>query len=243
MPYWSDMATSLPEATGGDGDVDERTAALQECLSYFTELWHQRKNNPPDTMDFISLLATNPNTRDMVNYPLEYLGNLILLIVGGNDTTRNSITGGVLALNQHPDEYAKLTANPALIPIMVSEIIRWQTPLKHMRRIATRDVKLGGKTIRRGDKVVMWYLPGNHDETAIERPDEFIIDRKNPRYHLSFGFGIHRCMGNRLGEMQLRILWEEILKRFSHVEVVGQPERVLSNFVRGYSSLPAVLHG
>ena len=242
LPYCSDMATSLPEATGSDGNVDERTAALQECLSYFTELWHQRKNNPPDTMDLISLLATNPNTRDMVEDPLEYLGNLILLIVGGNDTTRNSITGGVLALNQNPDEYAKLKTDPSLIPSMVSEIIRWQTPLMHMRRIATRDVELGGKTIRRGDKVVMWYLSGNYDETAIDRPNDFIIDRKNPRYHLSFGFGIHRCMGNRLGEMQLRILWEEILKRFSHVEVVGKPERVLSNFVRGFSQLMVRLH-
>ena len=138
LPYWSDMATSLPGATGSDGDVDERTAALQECLAYFSELWHQRKNNPPDTMDLISLLATNPNTRNMIDDPLEYLGNLILLIVGGNDTTRNSISGGVLALNQYPSEYAKVKARPELIPGMVSEIIRWQTPLMHMRRIATR---------------------------------------------------------------------------------------------------------
>ena len=125
---------------------------------------------------------------------------------------------------------------------MASEIIRSQRPLLHMRRIATCDAELGAKTICWGDKVVMWYRSGNHDETAIERPDEFIIDRKNLRYHLSHGFGIHRCMGNRLGEIQLRILWEEILKRFSHVEVVGEPERVLSNFVRGYSSLPVILH-
>lgn len=242
LPYWSDMATSLPEIAGSDGDGDERTAALQDCLSYFTALWHQRKHNSPDTMDLVSLLATNPHTRDMVEDPLEYLGNLLLLIIGGNDTTRNSITGGVLALNQNPAEYAKLKTNPNLIPSMVSEIIRWQTPLMHMRRIATRDIELGGKMIRKGEKVVMWYLSGNHDETAIERPDEFIIDRTNPRYHLSFGFGVHRCMGNRLGEMQLRILWEEVLQRFSHVEVVGEPERVLSNFVRGYSSLPVLLH-
>lgn len=242
LPYWSDMATSLPEIAGSDGDGDERTAALQDCLSYFTALWHQRKHNSPDTMDLVSLLATNPHTRDMVEDPLEYLGNLLLLIIGGNDTTRNSITGGVLALNQNPAEYAKLKTNPSLIPSMVSEIIRWQTPLMHMRRIATRDIELGGKMIRKGEKVVMWYLSGNHDETAIERPDEFIIDRTNPRYHLSFGFGVHRCMGNRLGEMQLRILWEEVLQRFSHVEVVGEPERVLSNFVRGYSSLPVLLH-
>jgi cytochrome P450 len=173
---------------------------------------------------------------------MEYLGNLMLLIVGGNDTTRNSATGGVFALNQNPAQYDKLRANPDLIPSMVSEIIRWQTPLAHMRRIATRDVELGGKQIRKGDKVVMWYISGNRDETAIDQADEFIIDRKNPRHHISFGFGIHRCMGNRLAEMQLRILWEEIMARFSWVEVVGEPQRVRSNFVHGYKTLPVRLH-
>ena len=242
LPYWSDMATSLPEIAGGAGDNDERTRALNECLETFTALWHERKHNPPGTMDLISMLATNPDTAGMVDDPLEYLGNLILLIVGGNDTTRNSITGGVVALNQHPDQYARLKADHGLVNSMVPEIIRWQTPLMHMRRIATRDVELGGKTICAGDKVVMWYVSGNRDESAIDNPDAFIIDRANPRYHLSFGFGIHRCMGNRLGEMQLRILWEEILQRFEHVEVVGEPERVQSNFVRGYTHLPVVLH-
>ena len=242
LPYWSDMATSLPEIAGGAGDNDERTRALNECLETFTALWHERKHNPPGTMDLISMLATNPDTAGMVDDPLEYLGNLILLIVGGNDTTRNSITGGVVALNQHPDQFARLKADHGLVNSMVPEIIRWQTPLMHMRRLATRDVELGGKTIRAGDKVVMWYVSGNRDESAIDNPDAFIIDRANPRYHLSFGFGIHRCMGNRLGEMQLRILWEEILQRFEHVEMVGEPERVQSNFVRGYTHLPVVLH-
>ena len=242
LPYWSDMATSLPEIAGGDGNNDERTRALTECLETFTRLWHERKNNSPGTMDLISLLATNPHTASMVDDPLEYLGNLVLLIVGGNDTTRNSITGGVVALNEHPEEFNKLRENPSLVGSMVSEIIRWQTPLMHMRRIATQDVQLGGKTIRKGDKVVMWYLSGNHDESAIDSPDAFIIDRNNPRYHLSFGFGIHRCMGNRLGEMQLRILWEEILQRFSDVQMIGKPQRVQSNFVRGYSDLQVVLH-
>jgi cytochrome P450 len=242
LPYWSDMATSLPEIAGGDGNNDERTRALTECLETFTTLWHQRKDNPPGTMDLISMLATNPETAAMVDDPLEYLGNLILLIVGGNDTTRNSITGGVVALNQNPAQFSLLKANPHLVNSMVPEIIRWQTPLMHMRRIATRDVVLGGKTIRKGDKVVMWYLSGNHDETAIDDPNTFNITRDNPRYHLSFGFGIHRCMGNRLGEMQLRILWEEILKRFSNVEMVAEPQRIQSNFVRGYSDLSVVLH-
>lgn len=242
LPFWSDMATSLPEIAGGAGNNDARTRALTECLETFTALWHERKHNPPGTMDLISMMATNPDTAGMVDDPLEYLGNIILLIVGGSDTTRNSITGGVLALNENPDEYAKLKTNPALVSSLVPEIIRWQTPLMHMRRLATKDVELGGKTIRKGEKVVMWYLSGNHDERAIHNPNSFTIDRDNPRFHLSFGFGIHRCMGNRLGEMQLRILWEELLSRFSHVEVAGEPVRVQSNFVRGFESMPVVLH-
>ncbi|MEY8247986.1 MAG: cytochrome P450, partial [Bermanella sp.] len=155
----------------------------------------------------------------------------------GNDTTRNSITGGVVALNKNPGEFDKLKNNPSLIPNMVSEIIRWQTPLAHMRRIATEDVELNGKTIKKGDKVVMWYASGNRDERVIPNPDDFIVDRAKARHHLSFGFGIHRCMGNRLAEMQIRITWEEILKRFDSIEVVQDPTYVKSNFVKGYTEL------
>jgi len=242
LPYWSDVATSSPGLTGATNMTeDERVEELHKCLAYFTELWHQRAGKEPQ-MDFISLLAHGEHTRDMVNDPREFLGNLILLIVGGNDTTRNSISGGVLALNQHPAEYEKLRANPDLIPNMVSEIIRWQTPLSHMRRTCVEDTEVGGKLIRAGEKIVMWYVSGNRDGDVIERPDEFIIDRENARRHLSFGFGIHRCMGNRLAEMQLRIVWEEIMKRFSFVEVVGPETRVRSNFVLGYQDLPVVLH-
>jgi cytochrome P450 len=173
---------------------------------------------------------------------MEYLGNILLLIVGGNDTTRNSISGGVLALNQYPEQYDKLRADPSLIPNMVSEIIRWQTPLAYMRRTAKADSVLNGQEIKKGDKVIMWYASGNQDDEVIEDPERLIIDRPNARQHLSFGFGLHRCMGNRLAEMQLRIVWEEIMQRFERVEVVGEPERIYSSFVKGYSTLPVVLH-
>ena len=192
--------------------------------------------------DLISMLAHGEATRDMHERPLEYLGNLILLIVGGNDTTRNSITGGVYALNKFPEEYAKLKADHSLIPNMVSEVIRWQTPLAHMRRRALEDHEVNGQLIKKGDKVVMWYVSGNRDSAQFEDPDRLIIDRPNARSHVSFGYGIHRCMGNRLGEMQLRIIWEEIMKRFSHIEVLAEPTRSLSAFVKGYSHLPVKLH-
>ena len=239
LTEWSDVATTTP-AVGATGVSQEvRVEVLRECLAYFTEVWNERVNEPP-SMDFISLLAHSPDTRNMD--PLEYLGNLILLIVGGNDTTRNSMTGSVYALNKFPEQFEKLKADHSLITSMVSETIRWQTPLGHMRRIATADVEVGGKTIKKGDKVVMWYVSGNRDDEVISTPNDFIIDRKKARHHLSFGFGIHRCMGNRLAEMQLRILWEELLARFSHIEVLSEPERVQSNFVMGYTDLQVKLH-
>ena len=235
LTRWSDAATST-ELT-----QDEVREELLECLTRFNEIWHERKSAEPG-LDLISMLAHGKDTHNMIQNPLEYLGNLILLIVGGNDTTRNSMTGGVLALNQFPEEYTKLRSDPSLIRNMVAEIIRWQTPLAYMRRTALKDVEFRGKQIRKGDKVVMWYVSGNRDEDKFEDANRLIIDRPNAREHISFGFGIHRCMGNRLAELQIRVLWEEILKRFDFVEVTGEPERVRSNFVRGYTQLPVKLH-
>ena len=238
LTRWSDVATA-DEQSGIVESEDARRAELVECLTYFTELWNQRVNAPPSN-DLISMLAHGESTKNMD--PMEYLGNLILLIVGGNDTTRNSISGGVRFLNEHPAEFEKLKANPSLIPNMVPEIIRYQTPLAYMRRTTTKPVTIGGQSIPEGERVLMWYASGNLDERAIDNPEAFLIDRARSRQHLSFGFGIHRCMGNRLAEMQLRILWEEILDQFAHIELVGQPEYVNSNFVKGYSSLPVVVH-
>jgi cytochrome P450 len=242
LTHWSDMATASPLQVGsGDASEEERRAALMQCLAEFTALWKQRENRPPtERLDFITALANAEATRGME--PLEYLGTLILLIVGGNDTTRNSITGGVLALDENPVEYQKLRDDPSVIPNMVSEIIRWQTPLAHMRRTATRDAELAGKAIAKGDKVVLWYVSANRDEAVFERPDEFRIDRPNARQHLAFGIGVHFCMGSRLAEMQLRVLWEEVLARFRTIEVVEPPRRVRSNFVKGYSTLSVRVH-
>lgn len=241
LPYWSDAATDVPSVGAPDSSFEKRHQTLQACLEYFSRLWHERAAQPRK-FDFISLLAHDPATSDMINEPMELLGNLMLLIVGGNDTTRNSISGGVVALNRYPGEYDKLRADPSLIPSMVSEIIRYQTPLYHMRRTATRDFEFRGKQIRKGDRVVLWYISGNRDEEVIEQPERFWIDRPNVRRHISFGFGIHRCMGNRVAEMQLRLLWEEIQKRFDRIELVGEPVRVQSNFVNGYTHLPVVVH-
>lgn len=239
LTYWSDSATANTLGGGPVNSEETRERIFMECLGYFTKLWNERVNSEPRS-DLVSMLAHGPATRNMS--PREYLGNLLLLIVGGNDTTRNSMTGGLWFLNQNPHEYEKLRNNPALIDSMVSEIIRYQTPLAYMRRTALEDFDMHGQTIRKGDKLAMWYVSGNRDDTAIENPDQFIIDRARPRQHLSFGFGIHRCVGNRLAEMQLKILWEEILQRFSRIEVVGPPQRVFSSFVRGYAELPVRVH-
>lgn len=238
LTYWSDVVTAIPVPGGLVETLEEKLGIFVEYQAYFANLWNQKVNAEP-TGDLISMLAHHPETRNME--PREFFGNVVLLTVGGNDTTRNTISGSVYELNRNPDQYAKLRANPSLIPSMVSETIRYQTPLAHMRRTAVEDIEFGGKTIRAGDKVVMWYVSGNRDETVIENPDAYIIDRERPRQHISFGFGIHRCVGNRLAELQLQIIWEEILKRFPEIQVVREPKRTYSTFVRGYETLPVII--
>jgi len=237
LTFWSDAMTTAP-GHGPVADLAELRQAMADCFGFFTGLWNERVNAEP-TGDLISMLAHGEETRNMSM--ADFHANVALLIIGGNDTTRNTISGSVLALNQNPDQYAKLRANPDLIPSMVSETIRWQTPLAHMARTATQDFEMEGKTIREGDKVAMWYVSGNRDDTVIENPDAYIIDRPRPRQHMSFGFGIHRCVGNRLAELQLTIIWEEIMKRFPDIQVLAEPKRSYSIFVKGYEDMQVVL--
>ncbi len=236
LTWWSDVAVANVSAPDAPVHSEaERFAELKGMAEYMGRLWAERANAPP-TFDLLSMLAHGQATREM---PLrEFMGTLGLLIVGGNDTTRNTMSGGLLALHRHPDQWRKLRENPALMPGLVQETIRWQTPVIHMRRTARDDAELGGQRIRAGDKVVMWYVSGNRDEEVIDDPEGFVIDRPRPRHHLSFGSGIHRCVGDRLAELQLQILWEEILKRDLEIEVVGEPVRAYSNFLRGIKSLP-----
>lgn len=235
LTHWSDVSF-VDLASGGPINTEEkRLAELQPCLDYFTRLWEERADAPPGS-DLISLFAHGDATKNFT--PHEFLGNLMTFIVGGNETTRNSMSGSVLFLNQNPAEDRKLRDNPSLIDSMISEVIRYQTPIIAFRRTAVEDADLNGKVIKKGDKVVMWYISGNRDADVIDRPDDFIIDRSRPRQHIAFGFGIHRCVGNRLAELQLKILWEEILNRSMKIEVVGAPKRIFSLFVRGISELP-----
>jgi cytochrome P450 len=245
LTYWSDISIGSPETTGMDEgySAEEVRAGLNDMAATFMGLWAERAAaDPAGRNDLITMLAHGSDTRDMIQRPLEFLGNIMLLIVGGNDTTRNSISGGVLALNQFPGELGKLEADPSVIPNMVSEVIRWQTPVLHMRRTLKSDYEYRGRRMKAGDKVVMWYISGNRDETVHTDADRLIIDRPTARQHVSFGFGIHRCMGNRLAEMQLRVVWEEIVKRFRFIEVTGPERRLKSNFIRGIRELPVRVH-
>ena len=237
LARWSDVVTASP----GDGVIEsweQREIELRECEATFKQMIKQCKAAPPKS-DLISMLAHSPDMDDTT--PEEFLGTLALLLVGGNDTTRNSMSGSAMAAHLYPDQFEKVKNNRALIASAVPEIIRWQTPIAHMRRTALEDIQFRGQQIHKGDKVVMWYLSANRDETVIDRPMEFVADRPRPRHHMSFGFGIHRCLGNRLAEMQVRVLWEEFFERFTKIEVVGEVTRIPSCLIHGYFDIPVRL--
>lgn len=233
LKEWSDVTATLEGMDGFIGH-DARIARLMECLEHFTVLWNERVNAPPK-LDLVSMLAHNPQTKNMT--PTDYLSQILVLIVGGNDTTRNSMSASINAINQFPDQFKKVKENPALISAMVDEIIRWQTPIPHQRRTALEDVQIRDKLIRKGDKVAMWYYSGNRDEAVFPNADVIDVNRPNITRHLSFGFGIHRCMGMNIARLQLRILWEQMIERFGFIEMVKPPVRTMSNQVNGYNEV------
>ena len=234
LTRWSDIVFAIPGPGGVVETQQQKIDELFECVAYFEKLWDERRGQAG--FDLVTMLANGEHTKDMSAF--EHLGNLLLLIVGGNDTTRNTMTGSVYGLHKFPENFEKLKADPSLIEKFVPEVIRWQTPLAYMRRTATKDTVLNGKEIKKDDQLLMWYIAANMDEDVFENPEVLDIDRENADRQLSFGYGIHFCMGSRVAELQLRVLWEEMLKRFETIEVLAEPERVFSSFVHGYASMP-----
>ncbi|GGB70574.1 cytochrome P450 [Blastomonas aquatica] len=237
LTEWSDWAGDI-ELVHNEDLRAERLKHLYEMGAYFKKLWDAKINAEP-TPDLISMMIHSDAMAEMDE--LEFMGNLILLIVGGNDTTRNTMSGLAYGLHTFPEQREKLEQNPALIPNAVQEIIRWQTPLAHMRRTALADYDLFGKQIKKGDKLALWYISGNRDESVFEDADKIIVDRENARRHLAFGYGIHRCVGARLAELQIAILLEEMAKRRMRVNVLAEPERVRACFVHGYRAMQVQL--
>ena len=234
LTRWSDIVFAIPGPGGVVETQQQKIDELFECVAYFEKLWDERRGQAG--FDLVTMLANGEHTKDMSAF--EHLGNLLLLIVGGNDTTRNTMTGSVYGLHKFPENFEKLKADPSLIEKFVPEVIRWQTPLAYMRRTATKDTVLNGKEIKKDDQLLMWYISANMDEDVFENPEVLDIDRENADRQLSFGYGIHFCMGSRVAELQLRVLWEEMLKRFETIKVLAEPERVFSSFVHGYASMP-----
>ena len=237
LTYWSDWAGDV-ELGLAPVLIDQRLEILHEMAHYFQRLWVERINAEP-TPDLISMMIHSEAMSSMS--PQEFMGNLILLIVGGNDTTRNTMSGIVQALDEFPDQRAIFESDPSVIPNTVQECIRYVTPLAHMRRTATEDTDLFGHDIKKGDKIVLWYLSANRDESVFEDGDRIDVRRPNARRNLAFGYGIHRCVGARLAELQLRILLEEIHARRMRIKVTGAVERVRANFVHGFRKLEVQL--
>jgi linalool 8-monooxygenase len=226
---------------GDDPDIvvspEQVRTAIMELVTFGMEQYEQRKEKPGN--DLISMLVHTKVNGQPVDLG-DYLSTLLLLVVAGNETTRNSISGGILALSENPEEKRKLLEDPSLIPAAVDEIIRWVHPVIYMRRTATEDTMIGEQAVKKGDKLALWYMSGNRDEDKWEDPFVFKVGREGPR-HLSFGYGQHLCIGWRLAEIQLRLLLEELLIRYPNIAVKGEVNRMKTNFLNSIKSMQVTL--
>jgi cytochrome P450 len=235
LAYWAAVVLTSPEAGALTTSWEERDAIIGDYRSAMLEMWRVRARQPTRG-DILSTLARNPDTASLTDDPARLIG-LITLMASANEASRGALSACVVAFNQFPAEWEKLRADRSLAANAAAEIIRWQTPISHMRRTATADVEFAGRSIRKGDRVVMWYCSANRDEAHFDAADRLQITRTNARGHLAFGAGIHRCLGSHVAEMQLRVLLEELLARFPRPEVVTVPRRTASNFSAAYEDV------
>ena len=240
LNFWYQVLVTTPAPDGLVTSWEARDAVLAEYRERLLGMWNER--TAKSGADIISALAQDPGTARMIEDPMWLVGT-VSLIAGANEAAQAALSGCIVAFDQYPAQWDKLRDEPALIANAVDEIVRWQSPITHMRRTATEDTVLGSANIRAGDRVVLWYCSANRDEGLFDDGNSLRIDRHNARRHLAYGFGIHRCLGHHVAKLQLRLLLEEMLARFERVEIVGQAERLASNFSSNYRKVPVRLTG
>jgi cholest-4-en-3-one 26-monooxygenase len=214
--------------------LEDGKVAAGELWMYANGLATQRREKPE--LDLTSILIAASVDGEKLN-EMEFEAFFLMLAVAGNETTRNAISGGMLALTQHPEQRQRLIDDPSLIPSAIEEILRWVTPVIHFRRTVTRDVELRGQQLREGDKVAVFYPSANRDEEVFQDASKFDVGRQ-PNEHLSFGVGQHFCLGASLARLELRVIFEELLKRLPDLQIAGDVRRLRSNFINGIKSMP-----